>query len=393
MFLYEYQVEGFKIKVSDTLSDSNLTNDWQGLAKSAHHLRPEMLLLLERAKPLDLHFRYLFIYPKNSDKELCGIIYMQLLHFNHRNFNFSKKGFLHFLAQVILRIRSFRILLAGCLFSVDFSPLVFDFGKLKPDFLLKILDTYSKIEKHDVLVLKDLPGKFTKELLSKQGFRPFETDLTMQLEINPEWRSFKDYEKALTHKYAQRVRKIRKQGAVVERKQISKTDFILQRSRFMDLFNQVSEKQTIRMGIIDHIYFEELYDTLGNDFLVYGYFENEKLIAFASHILYPEKLEVHYIGIDYSYNSKYALYFNILYDGILLALAHSKRSLELGRTAREAKAVVGCHPIYFNDYMKVNNKLVNWMLNLLSKYFNQGIGEGWKKRHPFKTTITNIIEK
>ncbi len=393
MLLYEYQVHGFKIKVSDSLSDNQLSQSWEGLTKSAQHLRSEMLILLEKAKPIDLHFRYLFIYPEDSDSKPCGIIYLQLLQFNHRNFNFSEKSYLQSLARIILKLKSFRILMAGCLFSVDFSPVVLDQTKINPELLLNILDAYAKYEKFDALLLKDMPGKFNRELLATHGYKPFETDLTMQLEINPDWKTFKDYERALTHKYAQRVRKIRKQAVDIKRKQISKHEFILERSRFMDLFYQVSGKQTIRMGIIDHVYFEELFDTLGSNFVLIGYFENDKLIAFASHILYKDKLEVHYIGIDYTCNSHYALYFNILYDGIMLAIEYEKSSLELGRTAREAKAVVGCHPIYFNDYVKISNSFVNWLVNLLSKYFNQSLGDGWKKRHPFKTIATGIAEK
>lgn len=390
MFLQEFKVEGYKIKVQSSLQDEHSALDWRMMSDSAHHLRPEMLLLFEKAKPLDLHFRYLFIYSEESENEPCGIIYLQLLHFNHRNFFFTNKNFLHYLALLTLRLTSFRVLLAGCLFAVDFSPMSVDGKKINPDLLLKIIETYSKNEKYDILVLKDLPAEFEKKLLSNYGYNPFETDLTMQLEINPGWKNFKGYEKALTHKYAQRVRKIRKNGSKVTRREIKSHEFDTFRYRIIELFLQVSNKQTIRMGIVDDVYFEEMYNTLKDDFFIEGYFLDNELIAFASHILYPEKLEIHYIGIDYKYNQEYALYFNILYDGIEKAMHYSKKSLELGRTAREAKAVVGCHPIYFNDYMKVRNGLIRWMLKLLSKYFEKGIGEGWKKRHPFKTIATNV---
>jgi hypothetical protein len=390
MLLHEFDVQGYKIKVQDSLKDINLTSDWKKLSQTAQHLRPEMLQLLENAKPLDLQFRYLFIYSGDSAHEPCGIIYLQLLHFNHRNFNFTQKNLLHYFALGILRFTSFRVLLAGCLFSVDFSPLAYDQEKIKPELFIAILEAYSDLEKYDILVLKDLPAQFNKTNLAEYNYSPFETDLTMQLEINPLWKNFKGYEIALTHKYAQRVRKIRKQGSEIIRKEIRSVDFNKYRKQIHRLFLQVSGKQTIRMGIIDDVYFEELYKTLGNDFFITGYFKDEELIAFASHILYQHKLEVHYIGIDYKYNKDFALYFNILYDGIELAMLYSKNSLELGRTAREAKAVVGCHPIYFNDYLKVRNRFIRWMLNLLSKYFDQGLGEGWKKRHPFKTIATSI---
>ncbi len=379
MLLHEFHVKGYKIRVQDSLLDGNLNDEWKSITSPDSHLRPEMLFLFEKAQPLDLHFRYLFIYPEDPNAKLCGVIYFQLLQFNHRNFYFSRKSLIHRLALLILRFSSFRVLLAGCLFSVDFSPLSFDQKLVTPDLILDILGIYSKIEKYDILVLKDLPQNFNQSLLADKGFDPFETDLTMQLEINPNWKSLSDYEKALTHKYAQRLRKVLKQGSSVVRHEISQDEFNIHRFRIKELFHQVSEKQTVRMGIIDDVYFEELFKALGLDFKMTGYFLNNKLIAFASYVLYPNKLELHYIGIDYKYNPEYALYFNILFDGINMAILQSKPSLELGRTAREAKAVVGCHPIYFNDFIKVRNRQIKWMLDLLNKYFNKGIGEGWKK--------------
>ncbi|MBP6334069.1 MAG: GNAT family N-acetyltransferase [Bacteroidia bacterium] len=393
MLLHEFRTLDFKIQVQDSLSDPTLIKKWKDMTLSARHLRPEMLFLLEKSKPLDLKFRYLYITSLSNNEELCGVVYLQQLKFNHRNFYFAKKNILHYFALLTLRFSSFKVLLAGCLFSVDFSPLAFNRNKITPEDILKILDEYSKQEKYDIMVLKDMPDIFHKTMMHENGFDPFETDLTMQLEINPRWKSLQDYEKALTHKYAQRVRKITKQGSSLQRREISFDEFNTHRSRIKELFHQVSEKQTVRMGIVDDIYFEELFKALGEDFKMTCYFLNEKMIAFSSHIFYPEKLEVHYIGIDYEYNSKYALYFNILYDGITMAIEHSRKSLELGRTAREAKAVVGCHPIYFNDYLKVRSPLTKWLLDLLRNYFNKGIGEGWKKRHPFKTIASDITVK
>jgi len=390
MQLDKFQLDNFSVKVYDSLLDKKLAQIWQANIHELDHLRTEMLVLLEKAQPADLHFRYLFIAKSGEEKHNYALVYFQLLNFNHRNFNFSKKGLFQYFAQFFLRIKSFRVLLAGSLFAVDFTPISSDHLKITTDQLLSVINEYSKREKYDILVLKDLPERYTKTFMKDHDFDPFETDMTMQLEINPAWKDFNSYEKALTHKYAQRVRKIRKQGSSLVRREISLVEFHSYRTQINKLFRQVSEKQTVRMGIVDDVYFEELYKTLEKNFKLTGYFISDKLIAFASHIIYKDKLEVHYIGLDYELNKEYSLYFNILYDGIELAIQYEKKSLELGRTAREAKAVVGCHPIFFNDYLRVRNRLIRWMLNFLSNYFDKGLGEGWKKRHPFKTIATGI---
>ena len=115
-----------------------------------------------------------------------------------------------------------------------------------------------------------------------------------------------------------------------------------------------------------------------------GYFIGEKLIAFSSTLEHQEKLEVHYIGLDYTYNKSHALYFNILFDGIEQAILSEKKILELGRTAREAKAVVGCNPVYFNDYLRIRNKFTRRIVSIFQDYFQSEMGDTWKNRHPFK---------
>jgi hypothetical protein len=393
MLLHKFLFEEYRIEVHDSIKEDPTSLEWQKMPGLSPHLRSEMLTLIERSEPKDMEFRYLFVFKQDGPASPCGVIYFQVLSFDHTNFNFENKSGLQYLASIILRLKTFRIFLAGCIFAVDFAPCCIDSKRIDYRKLMEIISRYSRLEKFDIMILKDLPGNFSREIMSGFGFEPMLTDMTMQLEINPLWNSFKDYENALTHKYGQRVRKIRRQGIKLVRRKLSKEDLLEHKTRIDHLFLQVAERQTLRMGIVDSSYFEQLYDSLGKNFFINGYFLDEKLIAFASHIIHENKLEVHYIGIDYLYNLQYAIYFNILYDGIDLAFSHSKRSLELGRTAREAKAVVGCHPVYFNDYIKVPGFLARQMFSLLKGYFLGRIGENWKKRHPFKTFATSVGPK
>ncbi|MBK6445652.1 MAG: hypothetical protein IPF81_10230 [Bacteroidetes bacterium] len=80
------------------------------------------------------------------------------------------------------------------------------------------------------------------------------------------------------------------------------------------------------MGIVDEKYFIALRNACKDRFRMIGYFIGEKLIAFSSTLEHQEKLEVHYIGLDYTYNKSHALYFNILFDGIEQAILSEKKS-------------------------------------------------------------------
>jgi hypothetical protein len=108
------------------------------------------------------------------------------------------------------------------------------------------------------------------------------------------------------------------------------------------------------------------------------------LIGFTSFIERGDQLEFHYIGIDYDYNHTHSLYFNMLFDGVEKAIMAGKKELELGRTAREAKANLGCRPVYFNDFIRIKSKTARLLADWIGGRFQTAMGEEWKNRHPFK---------
>ena len=78
------------------------------------------------------------------------------------------------------------------------------------------------------------------------------------------------------------------------------------------------------------------------------------------------------------------IYFNILLQGLEKAIQLKKEQLELGRTAREAKANIGGKAVYFNDYININGKLANFLSEKFTAYFQNEMGEEWAERHPFR---------
>lgn len=381
MLLREYSIDGFNVYVHDTILDDLFREQWDQFKDPGSALQSDYLSALERAGALDLSFRYLLISKEN---EIVGRVYFQLLHFGHYNLSVSESNIWQKLASVLVRIFPFRIVICGNLFAVDFPPLDSQSGKISERQLLEIISAFALKEKHDVLVLKDMPDNFIPDVAKLYGFSVFETDLTMKLKIMPTWKTYQDYEKALTHKYAQRARKIRRAGSVLERKQFDYSLLTLHKKDITKLFQEICSKQTIRMGIVDANYFIELFQNCGNRFHMTGYFLNNKLVAFATMLDHKDSLELHYIGMDYTYNKTHNLYFNILFDGVEQAILKNKKELELGRTAREAKAVIGCQPVYFNDYILIRNRITRWSVSVIQEYFQGKMGESWRNRHPFK---------
>ena len=76
----------------------------------------------------------------------------------------------------------------------------------------------------------------------------------MEMKVDPEWTSIKDYEKALKHKYAQRYRKVRSQMNGVSVSEMSLEEVIKHQDPIFKLYNQVANNQQVRLGYLSAAY-------------------------------------------------------------------------------------------------------------------------------------------
>lgn len=107
------------------------------------------------------------------------------------------------------------------------------------------------------------------------------------------------------------------------------------------------------------------------------------MLAFTTAVMENGSYEVYYIGYAEDNNRQYGIYPNILLHGVERAIQLNK-TLKLGRTALEAKAIIGCKPVYLNNYIKLKSKPLQLGLKYMLKTFVAERGNEWKKRSPFK---------
>jgi hypothetical protein len=141
----------------------------------------------------------------------------------------------------------------------------------------------------------------------------------------------------------------------------------------------------VSMGILNPDFFVQLKRKMPAQYKVFGFFYEEKLVAFSSVIIHDHDYDMNYIGFDYAMNQQLNLYFNILFHCVEMAIANDCTKLTLGRTAIEAKAIMGCVPDYRYSFYKLRNVVVNWFYKMVAGYFSEKQGEKWKDRHPFKS--------
>jgi len=370
----------FQVEVYDTIAQ--VKSSWDEFHLNQPWLKSVQLAALEIAKPSDMKFRYAMI---KKDGITVSCAYLQLVNFSRKNFSEFGPPLVLPALKLFFGLTKIRLLFCGNIFRVDFPCLHLHEDIIRFDQALHIIQVIAEKEKAMLLMMKEmnlLPEKIM--VLEKNGFRKYEEDMTMSLELDRRWNNFNDYHQSLTKKYRKRLRIIRDAKTKLVQKKLSHQEALKLLPEIGELFRQTAAKQFLKMGLIDEKYFTAMGDAFGDNFFINGYFLDGKLVAFASHIIHEQMLEVHYIGIDYSLNEKHALYFNILYDGVEMAIAMKKKILELGRTAREAKASVGCKPVPSYDYLYVRNRFINFLVKVFENIFLDKMGDDWKNRKPFK---------
>lgn len=378
----QINLDNFLIEVSGSVADEKFADKWNSIHPDPGQFR--YFKFLESVKPADISFRYFVVYRKKEDQLLpCARIYAQTVKFTGRNIKLSNPV-ASFAIKSFLLFRPFQLLVVGNMFAVDFCPLEYNEQLIDVNDLADLLCRLSFHVKHDVLILKDIPSAFDSNFIKKERLRPFHADMTMTLDIREKWRSLPDYLNDLTKKYRKRAEKILEKRDGMSLKKIGPELFLKHEKKIGELLQNVSSKQMVRIGMVDQNYLKQYLADFPETFSITGIFYNQELIAFYTGIDRGEMLEIHYIGMDYKLNQRLYLYFNILFYCLEEAIAGNKRQLELGRTAREAKASLGAKAILFNDYIRMNSRLSDLLADKLTNVFENKMGKKWMDRDPLK---------
>lgn len=325
------------------------------------------------------------------DEQLACVSYYQLLHVKPYHFNLGEKRFQQAALSLALRVVRPTLLVAGNLFRHDvifqqFSESIQD-DERRADLFLETTRFMTDYTKASGIFLKDVPKAMAVYVQRDETYTQMPEDVSMEMSLPAHWQGFDDYEKTLKHKYLQRCRKMRKSFGEIRVRKFSGEEIEQYGPEIEQLYLQVTRRQMVSMGVVNAGFFSELKRALKDDYHFFGYFHRDKLVAFASAITHDGEYDMNYIGFDYACNQSHHLYFNILFHCLECALEAGCHKLILGRTALEAKAIIGCSPDYRFSYYKLRHVVVNTFFRMVSSYFRQQQGEKWKNRHPFKSTV------
>jgi hypothetical protein len=234
--------------------------------------------------------------------------------------------------------------------------------------------------------IQGISSQNTHQLISQFGYELPIQDFTMELDLDPEWTNFDHYLATLKKKYFKRANAIILKGKGLEFKALSLAEIIKNNDKINALYLQIVKAQAFVANTALPNHFVILKEIYKEDFVLEGIFVNGKMVGFSSYFIQNQQLSVHYIGLDYSQNDTFDLYFNILFRMVQIGIETKKTCINFGRTSLEAKASLGAKPKYLSNYFKTFG-LTKIIEKQIIKQAKSIESNAWKTRNPFKNEI------
>lgn len=213
------------------------------------------------------------------------------------------------------------------------------------------------------------------------GFMPMHVEPNMIITMDPNWKSFENYKKALKSKYRVKVNKADKTSVSLEVKIFCENDFSRYKDELQQLYQNTIDNANFNAQVLNLDTYIKLRAAYHEDFIVRAYFYNDKLVGFLSALANNHHLDAHFIGLDYSLNKKHAIYPRILNDYIRIGIEKKVAYINLGRTASEIKTTIGAEPVELTCYLKHRKSYVN---AILKPFINRIHLKDFKQHYPFK---------
>lgn len=237
-----------------------------------------------------------------------------------------------------------------------------------------------------IQLFKDFEASSASRLhvLEDFKYRSFQADVTMELPIHETWETFQLYLDSMKAKYRTKANSAFKKASVLKIVSLSASDIKKHEDRLLELFNTVQQQSNYNYGENYPKAFSALKERLGDAFICKGAFLDDTLIGFSTAFINGKTLEASYVGLDYSYNSKYALYERLLYNYVEEAIELNATLLHLGRTSELIKSALGATPRSMILFAKHASKFKNVLLKPILEKITPS---EFELRTPFKANF------
>lgn len=370
-------------------STKELPKEWDFIARENIFLSTKYLEVLELSAPKNMQCHYIGIF---TDNELVGIALTQFLNLNLLN-SYGERDH-----SVKTSVRNFvfknycsHVLFIGNNMLTGQNAFVYSdkigFTEMLTTLKSAVEELKAKFKQRDqkihLTVYKDF-DKNTSNYISNslKDFYKFTTQPNMLFKIPKEWKTELDYVNALNKKYRDQYKRARKKIIGIEKKKLSCEEIKHHKKTIHELYHHVAKNAPFNTFFLTENHFCEFKKIIGDDFLFYGYFLNDKMIGFNTLVKNSKAMDTYFLGYDDTIQREKMLYLNMLYDMIGYSIKKEFNEIVFARTALEIKSSVGAKPEKMFGFIKHSNWFIDFFIGKIFCYLEPETL--WKERNPFK---------
>ena len=362
-----------------------LPKGWDSIAQANIFLSTKYLQVLESAAPANMKCQFIGIF---NQEELVGIALAQFIDLSHlESYGERDKKLKTWVRNYLFSQFSSQLLFIGNNMLSGQNAFAVKNQTHIPEILQTLKQATFEINQHSKNHLtsfkdfmpSDLPN-FDQAVFKKD--LKFTSQPNMIFEINPLWIEEEDYVKALTKKYRDQYKRSRNKASSIQKRKLTLDEIEDQQEIIYDLYLHVAENAPFNTFYLPKNHFYMLKEKLKDDFMLYGYFIDGKLIGFNTLIKNGKSLDTYFLGYDEKIQKEKMLYLNMLYDMIECGISLKFEKIIFGRTALEIKSSVGAIDTPMFGFMRHSQPLINQFLGQIFNYLEPVTT--WKRRSPFK---------
>lgn len=367
-------------------STKELPEEWNSII-GQHNimLSEEYFCVLEESKPTNMKYSFVGFF---SDEDLIGGALFQYLNFiEHKSF--QKGEMLCSIRNFLAKQLSKDVMILGNNMLTGQNGFYFNTSKISTEKAITLLKEASKgvsnvLGKTSLVIYKDYQKSFLKNFDEEEfkSFYRFSVQPNMILNIKPEWKTFEDYSNDLSKKYRARLKSAKKKINGIQKRELDIESIKKYQNEMNILYQNVAENAPFNTFFLKENHFESMKYHLKENFKVFGYFFNEKLIGFYTLILNNNDIDTYFLGYDKEIQKEKQIYLNMLFDMTEFGISNQSKRIVFGRTALEIKSTVGAEPVEIFGLIKHNNKAINPFMEKIFTSLNPK--KEWIQRKPFK---------
>jgi hypothetical protein len=367
-------------------SSAQLPSDWDSISALPKELY-RCNLSLEQEVSLE-HFTYYYLCIRREN-QLLACMYFQVVALQAdyypdlSSLSLSAAGFFKYFQG-----REDRLLICGHVFfnyrkSVHVDPSISE--KEADKFYLQCIREAIKISGADIFLAKEPTEDFSRFLAKNaRRFLPVGPDNLMTIILRPEWKTPLDYATSLKKKYLQRWKKIRGSAEFWTYKDFTPDELVENSSEIVKAYNNVLNDAEFKLGKLNLGFFHQMLSRNADKFVFRVWFFERKIQGFSSMLVEGNSVELYYIGLPEVENLKRDLYLVMMLNALDFGIENKLHEVRLGRTALEAKAMLGAEPEVLTHYIAFQSRWLKYPALALLKYAGNMIGTGWQTRKPFR---------